>query len=174
MTQFCYHVFPPHWSWVRKRQCQCCWATVPQTNTRPLEVQTAKVQLSCWCTLEQPHPSTPRSLSLSLPLWWLMANAALAHLYIPSHPSLANRCEILDMAWIWLPGEKKGKKRLWWDAGGYRLLRHCVPEWKWSEASVVGDLFLSKNNHLKKLPKGGDAQIPAVKTCGNVGLLYPL
>lgn len=37
-----------------------------------------------------------------------MANAALVHLYIPPHPSLANRCEILDMAWIWPPGEKKG------------------------------------------------------------------
>lgn len=42
-----------------------------------------------------------------------MANAALVHLYIPPHPSLANRCEILDMAWIWLPGGKKkvGGKR---------------------------------------------------------------
>ena len=48
------------------------------------------------------------SLSFSLPPWWLMANAALVHLYIPPHPSLANRCEILDMAWIWLPGEKGG------------------------------------------------------------------
>lgn len=47
-------------------------------------------------------------LSLSLPPRWLMANAALVHLYIPPHPSLANRCEILDMAWIWLPGEKGG------------------------------------------------------------------
>ncbi len=37
-----------------------------------------------------------------------MANAALVHLYIPPHPSLANRCEILDMAWILLPGEKTG------------------------------------------------------------------
>lgn len=53
-------------------------------------------------------------LSLSLPPWWLMANAALVHLYIPPHPSLANRCEILDMAWIWLPGEKRG-------GGGGRL-----------------------------------------------------
>lgn len=33
-----------------------------------------------------------------------MANAALVHLYNPPHPSLANRCEILDMAWIWHPG----------------------------------------------------------------------
>lgn len=47
-------------------------------------------------------------LFLSLPPWWLMANAALVHLYIPLHPFLANRCEILDMAWIWPPGEKGG------------------------------------------------------------------
>lgn len=35
-----------------------------------------------------------------------MANAAPVHLYILPHPSLANRCEILDMAWIWPPAEK--------------------------------------------------------------------
>lgn len=46
-----------------------------------------------------------------------MANAALVHLYIPPHPSLANRCEILDMAWIWLPGEKKEEE----GRGGVRL-----------------------------------------------------
>lgn len=37
-----------------------------------------------------------------------MANAALVHLYIPPHPSFANRCEILDMACIWPHGEKRG------------------------------------------------------------------
>lgn len=130
LSYFLHHIFPPGRWWVRKRR-QCCWATVPQASTRPLEVQTAKVQLSCWATLEQSSssPSSPHhSLSPSLPLWWLMANAALAHLYIPSHPSLANRCEILDMAWIWLPGEKK-KKRVGgcWGKAGVRQLKHRVP-----------------------------------------------
>lgn len=77
-------------------------------QTRPLEVQTAKVQVPCWAMLGQSSPFITPSLclSLSLPPWWLMANAALVHLHIPLHPSLTNRCEILDMAWIWLPGER--------------------------------------------------------------------
>lgn len=45
-----------------------------------------------------------------------MANAALVHLYIPPHPSLPNRCENLDMAWIWPPGEKGG---LDWGGGQF-------------------------------------------------------
>lgn len=83
-----------------------------------------------------------------------MANAALAHLYIPSHPSLANRCEILDMAWIWLPGEKKKKKEsVWggcWGEAGVRQLKHRVPI---SENEVELKLWemvfhLSSNPHV--------------------------
>lgn len=50
-----------------------------------------------------------------------MANAALVHLYIPPHPSLANRCEIVDMAGTWPPGEKRGgglEGWMGWDGGG--------------------------------------------------------
>lgn len=97
------------------------WATLLQSNTRPWDIQTVKVQVPCWAMpgplflLSLPLCLTPcLSLSLSLPPWWLMANAALVHLYIPPHPSLANHCEILDMAWIWPPGEKRGIELDWW------------------------------------------------------------
>lgn len=50
-----------------------------------------------------------------------MANAALVH--IPPYPFLTNRCEILDMAWFWPPGEK-GLRR--W--GDFYLPQHpcCI------------------------------------------------
>lgn len=72
----------------------------------------------------------PLSSSLPLPIFlfcprrWLKANAPSLHLSIPPHPFLANRCEILDMAWICLPG---GKKRgfKWIDVGdSFHQLQH--------------------------------------------------
>lgn len=118
MSQYilCMHIFPFQWLWIRKL-LYCYWATVLQSNTRPLEVQTAKVQVPCWAVVGQSSLFITPSLrlSLSLPPWWLMANAALVHLYIPPHPSLTNRCEILDMAWIWHRGEKWGWGVVWLD-----------------------------------------------------------
>lgn len=54
-----------------------------------------------------------------------MADATLVHLNIPSHPSLANRCEILDMSWIWPPGQR-GERGVGFDSieGQFPLPQH--------------------------------------------------
>lgn len=121
----------PLFQWPRIRKLLRCYrATIPQSNTRPLEVQTAKVQVPCWAMLGQSslYITPSLRLSLSLPPWWLMANAALVHLYIPPHPSLANRCEILDMAWIWPPGERRGGGWIGLE-GNFHLPQHPYHFW---------------------------------------------
>lgn len=95
---------------VFKNDFCCRWASVPAKH----ETQWGHDGKSASSTRSRVTASLPlhRSLFpifLFRPRRWLKANAPSLHPSIPPHPFLANRCEILDTAWICLPGggEKK-------------------------------------------------------------------